>query len=397
MQLASLGRLALKHTRNAFAEELYISSGRDITRPVAVYAIVNERCNYKCRYCEYWRLPNYVEEMTAEEWTDALLSLKEFIGSYHVEFSGGEPFIKKGFLNICRACHENGIKWGVTTNGSAFSEKIVKQVVALKPFNVNMSMDSHLPEIHNYARGIEGSLEKITTGLKLLIEERNASGQNFPIIIKPVVHRLNFRTLPAMAEWMQTTGATAINFQPVDRWTKETWDELWIPPEEIPELTEVTAELLRMKRAGAPILNSETLLSCWDKHFREDKAPEETMPCRVGMRNYFIRTNGDVEVCWHFPPIGNVKTQSAREIWYSELGRERRAETTACTKLCLYTCLSQKTLKDKVRMGLTLLTGNRGKGKPGHKLVATRANAAENGGGKGRSIGLPILTGAGRD
>ena len=76
-----------------------------------------------------------------------------------------------------------------------------------------------------------------------------------------------------------------------------------------------------------------------------------------------------------------------------------RAETTACTKLCLYTCLSQKTLKDKVRMGLTLLTGNRGKGKPGHKLVATRATAGENGGGKGRSIGLPILTqvGAGRD
>ena len=131
MKLATLGELALKHTRNAFAEELYIRGRRDITRPIAVYAIVNERCNYKCRYCEYWRLPNYVEEMTAEEWTRALLSLKEFIGSYHVEFSGGEPFIKKGFLDICRACHENDIQWGVTTNGSAFSEKIVKQVVAL--------------------------------------------------------------------------------------------------------------------------------------------------------------------------------------------------------------------------------------------------------------------------
>jgi MoaA/NifB/PqqE/SkfB family radical SAM enzyme len=393
MKLASLGQLALKHTRNAFAEELYIKTGQDFTRPVTVYGIVNERCNYKCRYCEYWRLPNYVDEMTSEEWTNALLSLKEFIGSYHVEFSGGEPFIKKGFLDICRACHENGIKWGVTTNGSAFNEKIVKQVVALKPFNVNMSMDSHLSEIHDYARGIEGSLEKITRGLQLLIEERNRAGQDFPIMIKPVVHKLNFRTLPAMAEWVQQIGATAVNFQPVDRWSQETREELWISGEEIPELMAVAHELIRMKRAGAPILNNELLLSCWDKHFREEKAPEETMPCRVGMRNYFIRTNGDVEVCWYFPPIGNVRKQSARDIWYGELGEQRRAETTACERLCLYTCLSQKTIKDKVKMGLTLLTGNRGKGNGPRKVVHTRAAARTGaaGNGKGRAVELPVL------
>jgi len=66
------------------------------------------------------------------------------------------------------------------------------------------------------------------------------------------------------AEWVQTLGATAVNFQPVDRWSRETHDELWIPPEEIPELMEVAHELIRMKRAGAPILNNELLLSCWD-------------------------------------------------------------------------------------------------------------------------------------
>ena len=38
-----------------------------------------------------------------------------------------------------------------------------------------------------------------------------------------------------------------------------------------------------------------------------------------------------------------------------------RSETTACESLCLFTCLSQKTIKDKVKMGLTLLKGDRGK------------------------------------
>jgi hypothetical protein len=104
------------------------------------------------------------------------------------------------------------------------------------------------------------------------------------------------------------------------------------------------------------------------------------------MRNYFIRTNGDVEVCWYFPPIGNVKTQKARDIWYSEIAKERRAETTACTRLCLYTCLSQKTIGDKVKMGLTLLSGNRGKGK-GQGGAPKRAEVKHD-----KSIHLPIIT-----
>jgi hypothetical protein len=44
-------------------------------------------------------------------------------------------------------------------------------------------------------------------------------------------------------------------------------------------------------------------------------------------------------------------------IWYSEEARTRRKETVACDKLCLFTCLSQRTLNDKLKIDLTLLTG----------------------------------------
>ena len=360
MKLTHLAGLALKHVRNAFAEELYLRTRTDLTRPVVVYGMVNEWCNYKCRYCDYWRLKEYREEMTIAEWQKALLSLKEFIGPFHVEFSGGEPYIKKGFINLLHFCHEHGIHWGVTTNGSAFTPKIIEQTVAARPFNVNVSIDSHRAEVHDYSRGVAGSLERITKALQLLLAERAKQKQDFPVIIKPVVHKLNFRDLPDLVEWVRQLGATAVNFQPVDRWTRETYDELWVGEDEMPDLIAVRDKLIAMKRAGAPILNSELILSVWPQHFREGKAPPETMPCRVGMRNYFIRPDGNVEVCWYYPPIGNVRKQSAREIWHGELAKERRAETVACDTLCLFTCLSQKTVRDKVKMGLTLLTGDRG-------------------------------------
>ena len=157
-------------------------------------------------------------------------------------------------------------------------------------------------------------------------------------------------------EFVRSLGPASVNFQPMDRWTQETYDELWIEEEDWPELREVVQQLIEMKRNGAPILNSELVLSAFVMHYREEKAPPETLPCRVGLRNFFIRPDGNVEVCWHFPPIGNIKEKSAREIWESYEAKQRRKETTECETLCLFTCLSQKTLSDKVKMGVTLLS-----------------------------------------
>ena len=114
--------------------------------------------------------------------------------------------------------------------------------------------------------------------------------------------------------------------------------------------------MIELKRNGEPILNSELVISLLVRHFREESAPPEVMPCRVGLRDFFIRTNGDIEVCFFYPAIGNIKEQSARDIWYGPKAQEIRKQTVECDRLCLYTCLSQKTLVDKVKMGVTLLT-----------------------------------------
>lgn len=356
MDVISLAALGAKHLRNAFAEEIYLKTDHDRTMPVSIYGEVIERCNYKCRYCNYWRQPEYCEEMTIAQWQAALLDLKEFIGKYHIEFSGGEPYLKKGFVDLIGFCNDNGIHWGVTTNGSAFkNKKIAQKTVMARPFNINISIDSRDASQHDYSRGIADSLQDIVAGLANINAEKKRQGIEFPIMIKPVVHKLNFRGLPDMVHWVREIGGTAINFQPVSPDTREAREELWIGEEDMPDLIVVRDKLIEMKRQGAPILNSELLLSMWPNHFRREKAPENLMPCRVGMRVFFIRADGRVEMCWDFPAIGNVKDQKARDIWRGPEGSVRRKETVQCDKLCLFTCLSQKTLGDKVKMGLTLL------------------------------------------
>jgi MoaA/NifB/PqqE/SkfB family radical SAM enzyme len=362
MELSKLSALAWKHAANAIAEETYIYTGYDNTKPVTFYGLVNEHCNVKCRYCEYWRLKHYVQEMTIDEWQNALKSIKDFVGAFSINFSGGEPFIKPGFIELLTWCNSNGICAGVTTNGSALTRRNAAKVAAANPFNVNISVDAPNAEVHDYLRGYAGLFDKLSNGIRYLLAERERQGKNFPINIKPCVNSRNFRLMPELVDWAINIGASCVNLQPMDRWTPETYDELWIEEAELAEFEEVIKRLLAMQRAGAPIITPPTILRLFPDSFRGKKAPPEVMPCRVGLRDFFIRTNGLVEVCVHYPPIGNIREQSARDIWYGSKAQEIRRQTVICDRLCLITCLSQKTLKDKVNMGVQLLKGQKRSG-----------------------------------
>ena len=357
MELSTLSTLAWKHTRNAAAEEAYLRTGYDGTKPVTFYGLVNERCNVKCRYCEYWRLKHYVPEMTIDEWKSALTSIKEFVGNFSINFSGGEPFIKPGFIDLLGWCSSNNISAGVTTNGSALTKRNAAAVVASNPFNVNISVDAPTAEVHDYLRGYPGLFEKLSNGIRYLIAERDRQGKRFPINIKPTVNSKNFRLMPELVDWAIAKGVSCVQLQPMDRWTPETYDELWIEDAELPEFEQVVEQLIEMQRRGAPILTPPNILRLFPDNFRGKKAPEEVLPCRVGMRDFFIRTDGQVEVCVHYPPIGNIREQSARDIWYGPKAKEIRKKTVECDRLCLITCLSQKTLLDRVNMGMKLLKG----------------------------------------
>jgi MoaA/NifB/PqqE/SkfB family radical SAM enzyme len=355
MKVTELARMGLNHSRNALAESLYIKSGVDFTRPVTFHALVNERCNCKCRHCEYWRQAEYIPEMSIEEWQKTLLSIKEFVGRFSVNFSGGEPFIKKGFIDLLRFCRDNDILAGVTTNGALLNEKNVQALVAARPFNLNISLDSTTAAVHDYVRGMTGLFERIVRGIGLLKAEQLKQGVTFPIIVKPTVMSANFRELPKIVRWAEKIGATAVNFQPLGRWTPETYDELWIEEKEMAEFEKVIERVVEMKRAGSPIMNSEEILRLMPASFREEKASPEHLPCRIGLHEFYIRPDGEVKLCFHFPSIGNTTRESAREIWTGAKAKKIREATIKCDKLCLLTCLSQKSLLNKASQALTIL------------------------------------------
>lgn len=365
MDVGVLARTALRQFEGSATEALYLKTGIDTTLPTTIKASINERCNYKCHYCAFWQQSAYVDEMSIEDWQRALLSLKELIGPYVIQFSGGEPFIKKGFVDLLEFCGEHQISWGVITNGSAFSSKIVTRVVEARPCNIDISLDAPDAELNDFVRGAPGSFLKINKAISFLREERKRLGHSFPIRIKTVVSRLNFRDVERMVDWAHQAGVDTIDFNPVRTLYKDYWPEnidreQWIhDPRELAELEGVVRRLARRTEKDSIIETPVERIVTWPEHFRKEHIALGLSPCRVGMRDYHIRTDGEVIVCWNYPSIGNVKTKTAREIWYGEAATKIRKQTTECTAFgqihCANSCLSHRSLGQEVRRGLRVL------------------------------------------
>ncbi len=207
-----------------FTEKLYVSHNIDVTKPSRIIGMVNQRCNYKCRYCNCWNLDEYKDEISIKDWKKSLDSLKEFIGNFTIQFLGGEPFLKKGFIELLEYCNEQNIAWGVITNGSAFKETTVQRIVAARPPNIDISVDSHKQIINDSSRGYEGALSKIEKVINLLKKHRELSKYSFLIRLKTVVSKANFLDLPEMVLWAKEMGVDMIDFSPVRpmwNWTEK--------------------------------------------------------------------------------------------------------------------------------------------------------------------------------
>ncbi|HUQ35683.1 MAG TPA: radical SAM protein [Aestuariivirga sp.] len=343
-------------------EHIYRKTGADFTHPTFIRCIVTERCNYKCQYCSHWRQERYTQEMSLEDWKRAIVSLKEFKHPLVVQFVGGEPFVWPHFIDLVEFCRSIDVNWGVITNGSVFTnEKIVKKIVAARPLNIDISVDSSKSEIHDKARGVDGSLVRIEAGMRLLVAARKQGKHWFPIRIKPTVHRLNASHLVEIVNWARRQGATSIDFSPVRLWRKEDIDALWVSTQEQQSsLKEQIDDVIKMQANGGPIETSKNKLESIPSHFAGEEVQHGAVKCRSALRDFLIHPNGDVIVCSCFPVVGNLREQSAKSIWKGTRAKQARQASLKCktytTGAIATSCTAHRSLWQDLRRA-TLLFG----------------------------------------
>ena len=127
---------------------------------------LTSRCNLRCIYCHAEGEVNPEKEMSVEDLAE-LMQVGVKFGIRSIKFTGGEPLLRRGLLDIVRSVPA-GVESSMTTNGTLLAEK----AAALKEAGlarVNVSLDTLRPERYKSITG-KDCLEDVLAGIDTAIE-----------------------------------------------------------------------------------------------------------------------------------------------------------------------------------------------------------------------------------
>jgi AdoMet-dependent heme synthase len=287
---------------------------RDV--PLSVQLDLTYRCNERCIHC-YLDHDDHGEMTTAE--IRGLLDQLAEAGVFFLTLSGGEVFMRRDFLDIVEYARSLMFCVKIKTNAFMIREKEAKRLRDLMVQDVQVSIYSHRPEVHDAITLLPGSLKRTIEGIRQL----RAQGVN--VVVANVLMMQNLSDSAQVKELAGELGA-GFTIDPTitpgmdgDRSTLR----LGIG---MPELHEVFRDSdlvgdVDQFCAPPPAVNQEVM--------RE-------LPCSAGHTACYISPYGELFPCVQFPlPSGNVRSQKFIDIWrHSAQLNEVRTITLADLPVC---------------------------------------------------------------
>ncbi|MBF0384281.1 MAG: radical SAM protein [Candidatus Omnitrophica bacterium] len=147
--------------------------------PLFVWNIIS-KCNLKCAHCYRESSPELKEaDFTDTECINLASEIKK-LNPPIVLLSGGEPLLRPNIFDIIKACKDEGLRVGLSTNGTLINTKMAKKIKEAKVDYVGVSIDGR-EEWHDIFRGSTGSFNASWEGIKLLNNSGVKTGVRFTL------------------------------------------------------------------------------------------------------------------------------------------------------------------------------------------------------------------------
>lgn len=203
---------------------------------------LTDRCNLRCSYCMPAEGLDWLPDdsvLTDDEVVHLVRIGVEMLGVREVRFTGGEPLVRRGLVDIVRRTHELGVETSLTTNALGLA-RTASALAGAGLDRINVSLDTVRPETFN-AITRRDRFPDVVAGL----EAARAAGLG-PIKINAVLLRgINDDQAPELLRWSIAQGYELrfIEQMPLDAqhaWSREamiTADEIFERLEREFELT----------------------------------------------------------------------------------------------------------------------------------------------------------------
>ncbi len=290
-----------------------LQTARYLSAPIFVWWDITAVCNLKCRQCYSSSGKPLPDEMTI---TEVLATLKELarMKVFYIYFLGGEPFMRKNFLEILGYCQSLGLEVMINTNGWFVTKQIASELAQLGVRHVRVSIDGATAQTHDAIRGVPGSFNRATAAVTAL------KSAEIPIVgVSPTMMSTNCHEAEALIGLAHNLGADEIQLVQVCAVGRGQKSDT-ISSSQALELKDT------ISRKSAEIGNDLSITGSegvWEKPFArcvlEEKVFPGMMGCGAGRTCLAIAPNGKVRACLLFQhEVGDLKTADFQQIWMGE-------------------------------------------------------------------------------
>lgn len=276
--------------------EEIVQRAHDQGVPLGVQLDVTYRCNERCIHC-YLDHRDHGEMTTGE--IRAVLNQLADAGVFFLTLSGGEVFMRMDFFDIVEYARSLMFCVKVKTNAFMIRDREAQRLRDLAVQDVQVSIYSHRPEVHDAITLLPGSLRRSIAGIRLL------RSYGVKVKIANVLMALNLN-----------------DYAGVQALAKELGAEYTIDPTITP-MMDGNRSVLRLGLGMTQVrdvFHNADLVGDVDAFCAEPTAVSsdalDEVPCSAGHTACYISPYGDVFPCVQFPlPSGNVRRQRFIDIW----------------------------------------------------------------------------------
>ncbi len=294
-------------------------------RPTAPYRMdlaLTYRCNNDCAHCYNGRPRDY-PELTTAQWKTVLDKLWD-LGIPHIVFTGGEPTLYPDLPELIAHAEGNGQITGLNTNARRLSDPgFVDALVSAGLDHVQITLESHDPEIHNAIVGRRGAWKQTVQGL------RNALGSPLYVMTNTTLLQSNSPHLAETLDFLAAEGVPTVGLNALIYAGHGLTVGTGLRERELPPLLDLARQ--KTDRHGQKLIWYTPTQYC---HFDPQQLELGVKGCTAALYNMCVESDGSVLPCQsYYQPVGNILHDPWDAIWNHELCirlRERQYVPAVC-------------------------------------------------------------------
>ena len=264
--------------------------------PLAVQLDITYRCNERCVHC-YLDHHDHGEMTTSE--ILRLIDEMADAGVLTLTLSGGEIFLRKDFFEIVEHARRLTFCVKLKTNALLIGESEAVRLRDLAVQEIQVSIYSHRPEVHDAITLVPGSLNRSLSAIRFL------KAQDLKVVMANVLMRQNMSDYAAVKDLAEQIG--------VEFTLDPTITPMMDGDRSILSLG-ADADTLRGVFRDSVVVGDVDEFCAIPPDTGE--ANLDSRPCSAGHTTCYVSPYGDVFPCVQFPlPTGNVRRERFVDIW----------------------------------------------------------------------------------